>query len=310
MALYKIKDFDPNYRNHFDGDDVKDLDLYSGDQRIGSVDDVMVDEDGRFRYLVINTGGWFFGKKVLPPIGRTRIDYNARRVYAEGLTKEQVENLPEFSEDMKLDYDYEEQVRGVYRPTAGSAVMGGAAMGGVAAGSAERPVESRTGLNTPTPLDSTIGMYDRDSYRYEQEPNLFEMNERNHQNMRLYEERLIANKRREKAGEVAIGKHVETETARVSVPVERERVVVERTTPHSATPVDATDAAFQEGEVARVEVYEEVPDIHKEAFVREEVQVKKVVEQDTVEAEDQIRREQLDINRQGQPVVDERGNRI
>ena len=47
--------------------------------------------------------------------------------------------------------------------------------------------------------------------------------------IRLYEERLMVNKEREKAGEVAIGKRVETETASVSVPVERERIVVERT---------------------------------------------------------------------------------
>jgi len=36
--------------------------------------------------------------------------------------------------------------------------------------------------------------------------------------------------------------------------------------------------------VARIETYEETADIHKEAFVREEVKVKKVVEHETVEA--------------------------
>jgi len=36
--------------------------------------------------------------------------------------------------------------------------------------------------------------------------------------------------------------------------------------------------------VARIETYEETADIHKEAFVREEVKVKKVVDE-TVEAQ-------------------------
>jgi len=36
------------------------------------------------------------------------------------------------------------------------------------------------------------------------------------------------------------------------------------------------------------EIYEEKPEIHKEAFVREEVRVKKVVEQDTVEAQETL----------------------
>jgi stress response protein YsnF len=59
------------------------------------------------------------------------------------------------------------------------------------------------------------------------------MNEQEHQKLRLYEERLVANKIRRQTGEVAIGKRVETETARVSVPVEKERVVIERRTPEA-----------------------------------------------------------------------------
>jgi stress response protein YsnF len=38
----------------------------------------------------------------------------------------------------------------------------------------------------------------------------------------LYEERLVANKKTPSDREVVVGKHVETETARVSVPVEKE----------------------------------------------------------------------------------------
>jgi len=47
------------------------------------------------------------------------------------------------------------------------------------------------------------------------------------------------------------------------------------------------------GREAHVEIYEEKADIHK-AFVREEVKVTKVVEQETVEAET-LRREELDV---------------
>ncbi|MCZ0902230.1 DUF2382 domain-containing protein, partial [Microcoleus sp. HI-ES] len=76
--------------------------------------------------------------------------------------------------------------------------------------------------------------YDRNTYTYEQEPQLYQMNEREHHKFRLYEERLVAEKSRHKAGEVAIGKRVETETARVSVPTEKERVVIESITPEKA----------------------------------------------------------------------------
>lgn len=124
--------------------------------------------------------------------------------------------------------------------------------------------------------------------------------------MRLYQERLVANKTREKTGEVAIGKHVETETSRVAVPIEKERVVIERVTPTDAT-ATSTDAAFDNTtQTARVEVYEEAADISKEAFVREEVRVRKEVDRETVESEETLRREELDINTQGSPVVEKR----
>lgn len=123
----------------------------------------------------------------------------------------------------------------------------------------------------------------------------------------LYEERLIADKHRERTGEVIVGKHVETETARVSVPLEKERVVIEQVSTSSEA-VDPGSVRFGE-EVARVELYEEVPEIHKEAFVREEVNVKKIVERDTVSVEEQLRREELDIDTQGRPVVDGDPNR-
>jgi uncharacterized protein (TIGR02271 family) len=120
--------------------------------------------------------------------------------------------------------------------------------------------------------------------------------------VKLYEERLVVDKSREKTGEVAIGKHVETETARVSVPIEKERVVIERTTPGTETVVPG-DMAFQTGETMRVEVYEETPDIRKEAFVREEVSIRKEVDQETVTAQETLRREELEIDTEGRPVI-------
>lgn len=282
MPLHKIKDFDPNYQTHFQEQDVVSYDLYSGNDKVGSVDDILVDENGKFRYLVVNTGIWILGKKILLPIGLSRLSHSDRRVYVNGLTKEQVENLPEYHDSLTVDYDYEERLRGSYRQ------MGTAATTG-----------------------ATAASYDRNNYSYENESSLYGVNDTNHQNLRLYEERLIANKTRQKTGDVAIGKHVETETQRVSVPIEKERVVVERVT-HDGVNAAVTPGAdaFQDGEVARVEVYEETPEIHKEAFVREEVRVRKEVERETVEAEETLRREELDVTTEGRPVVDKNPDRL
>ena len=119
MALLKIKDFDPNYKETFGGYDLKGASVYSevSDEKIGSVDDLLVDEQGHFRYFIVDIGVWGFGKKVLLPVGRSQVDSEGKRVYALGFTKEQAEHLPEFSEDLKIDNNYEERVRGVYRPS-------------------------------------------------------------------------------------------------------------------------------------------------------------------------------------------------
>lgn len=277
MPLAKLADVYPNYKEKiFEGEDIKKYSVYSkeSEDKIGDVYDALIDEQGRFRYLVIDTGFWIFGKKVLLPTGRAKIDYGRNRVYTIGLTKEQAENLPKYDDDMTVDYDYEEQVRGVYRPTAGA---------------------------TPT----TAPSYDANSYRYDNEPELYDTNDDNHGRLKLYQERLVANKERNKAGEVAVGKRVETETAEVSVPVQKERVVIERTTPTSTKEVAVGEADFNGGEVARMEVYEETADIEKKAYVREEVSVTKQVKSDTVDARETVRREELTVDADGRPVVED-----
>ncbi|MGB3651826.1 MAG: DUF2382 domain-containing protein [Rivularia sp. (in: cyanobacteria)] len=122
-------------------------------------------------------------------------------------------------------------------------------------------------------------------------------------NVKLYEERLVADKERHKAGEVSIGKHVETETAKVAVPVEKERIVIERINSNNEKAVAPGSADFSGGEVAHVDIYEESAEIGKEAFVREEVKVRKEVEHETVQAQETLRREELDVDVDGKPEI-------
>ncbi|MGF1479343.1 MAG: DUF2382 domain-containing protein [Cyanophyceae cyanobacterium] len=270
--LARIKDYYPNYKDEvFGGEDIIGYSVYSdNNDKIGEVHDIIVDDTGRLRYFVIDTGFWVFGKKVLLPIGRAKTDFNQNRIYATGMTEEQAKNLPEYNENTALDYDYEERVRGAYR--------------------------------TPA-TQPTRTSYSRENYSYDYDPSLYDLNEADHSTLRLYEERLVANKNRYKAGEVAVGKRVETETAQVAVPVEKERVVIERTNPTDTTPVAPGSTDFREGEVARVEVYEETAEVNKQAFVREEVSVRKEVDRDTVTAKEQIRREELEVDVDGKPNV-------
>jgi uncharacterized protein (TIGR02271 family) len=292
MLLYKIEDFNPNYpQAAFDDDDIKGAEVYAGntDDKMGTIDTVLVDETGRFRYFVVETVSWIFGKKVLLPIALCRVDFKGRRVYATGLqSKDQVEKLPRYEHRTAVDYDYEEQVRGIYRTSTVEASV---------------PVEASLPLEGSVPVSRSHSVspqarnaaYDRDTYTYEREPELYQMNEQDHQKLKLYEERLVADKTRRKTGEVIIGKQVETKTVQLEVPVEKERVVIERTTPEYAGSRVTPDTAFKQQEMAHLEIYEETVNIKKQPFVREEVQVRKEVEQDTVETTDTVRREELDV---------------
>ncbi|HAA32819.1 MAG TPA: photosystem reaction center subunit H [Cyanobacteria bacterium UBA11369] len=287
MALYKLEDFNPNYRQDaFDGEDVKGLPVYAGktDEKIGTIHNVLVDETGRFRYFVIDTGFWIFGKKVLLPVGRCSVDVEYQRINAIGITsKEQAERLPEYDDSMTVDYDYEERVRGVYRTPTVEATL---------------PVEASPRVETAPVVSAPVAAaYDRNTYTYEHEPELYQMSDRDHQKFRLYEEKLIVDKSRRKTGEVTIGKRVETETVRTAIPVEKERVIIERTTPKAVdSPVFPDNTAFKEGNVAQMAIYEETADIKKQAFVREEVDVRKEVTRDTVEATETLRHEELDVD--------------
>ncbi|BAU62743.1 PRC-barrel domain-containing protein AvaK [Stanieria sp. NIES-3757] len=275
MALHKIEEFVPrDQQNKFEEINIKNYSVYAGttNEKIGSVYDVLVDDSGHFRYFVVDTGFWIFGKKVLLPIGQALIDSEQESVYALGIAnQEQAEALPEYNDDMVVDYDYEERVRRNYRS----------------------PQTSQT-------------TYQPDNYSYDRDAELYNLNERNGDTIKLYQERLIANKNRVRTGEVSIGKRVETETANVAVPVEKERVVVERHTPTERVQVAPGEANFQSGEVARMDVYEESANIEKQAFVREEVSVRKEVEQETVNAQEQIRREELEIDSDGKPIIEKK----
>lgn len=128
MALVKLDAFYPNHgKDAFGGHKLTNFSVYANDRddndqdKVGSVKDILVDEnDGTLRYFIVDTGPWVFGKKVLLPVGLANLNYDRERLYVRGLTKEQVENLPEFTDDLKIDNNYEERVRSSYRPLVSS----------------------------------------------------------------------------------------------------------------------------------------------------------------------------------------------
>ncbi len=84
----------------------------ASDGSIGKVDEATYDVGSS--YIVVDTGPWIFGKKVLLPAGLVeRIDTDGRVVYV-GLTKEQIKDAPEFDESTYRDESYRTSVGTYY----------------------------------------------------------------------------------------------------------------------------------------------------------------------------------------------------
>ena len=78
------------------GKEIAGYEVEAIDGSIGKVDAATYDVSGS--YVVVDTGPWIFGKKVMLPAGVIdRIDEEDERVYV-NRTKEQIKNAPELDE--------------------------------------------------------------------------------------------------------------------------------------------------------------------------------------------------------------------
>ncbi len=82
------------------------------DGSIGKIDDASAEIGSS--YLVVDTGPWIFGKKVMLPAGVIReIDAPEERVFV-NRTKDQIKNAPEFDDAMIGDDAYRSSLGSYY----------------------------------------------------------------------------------------------------------------------------------------------------------------------------------------------------
>jgi uncharacterized protein (TIGR02271 family) len=104
------------------------------------------------------------------------------------------------------------------------------------------------------------------------------------------EEELAAGTREREAGQLKVRKRVRTDRERIEVPTRHEEVSVER------VPVEgeATEAQIGDDEVV-VPVTEEEVVVEKRAVAKEEVRIRKDVVEDTEVVEEDVRREEVEV---------------
>lgn len=99
MDLWTHRDY-----NAWEGAELTGYGVEAMDGEIGSVDEATYEASGS--YVVVDTGPWIFGKKVMLPAGVIdRIATTERRVYV-NRTKDQIQNAPEFDEATFRDEGY------------------------------------------------------------------------------------------------------------------------------------------------------------------------------------------------------------
>ena len=89
------------------------------DGAIGKVDEATYEASRS--YIVVDTGRWIFGKKVLLPAGTIQqVDLESQTVFVDR-TKDEIKNAPEFDETTYRDEAYRSELAGYYYGHGGSA---------------------------------------------------------------------------------------------------------------------------------------------------------------------------------------------
>jgi hypothetical protein len=101
------------YRDETVGDiDLTGYTVEAVDGGIGKIDEATYDVGAS--YIVVDTGPWIFGKKVMLPAGVIdRIDTESETVYV-SVTKDDIKNSPEFDEDAVVDDEERRKRLGTY----------------------------------------------------------------------------------------------------------------------------------------------------------------------------------------------------
>jgi hypothetical protein len=94
------------------GTDVVGYEVEALDGSIDKIDEATYDAGSA--YIVVDTGPWIFGKKVMLPAGIIQsADHDDEKVFV-NRTKDQIKNAPEFDESVTADESYRTRLGSYY----------------------------------------------------------------------------------------------------------------------------------------------------------------------------------------------------
>ena len=110
--LWTYRDVDTLGVDMTRGVDLVGFEIEATDGGIGKVDEATYDVGES--YVVVDTGPWIFGKKVMLPASVIQwVDLDSQTVYVDH-TKDEIKDAPEFDENMYREEEYRSQLGSYY----------------------------------------------------------------------------------------------------------------------------------------------------------------------------------------------------
>jgi uncharacterized protein (TIGR02271 family) len=257
-------------------------------EKIGKVDDLFVDQTDQPEYIGVKMG--FLGtRSTLIPWEAVSATDDEGRAITVATDKETAKNGPTFDDDREITPEFEDEVYSYYDLSRSSSTDSSGSYGSYYS---EESTEAGTGGAGMTMGDTETGEFREHSATDEgvDQSRGDDLEDEDELRVKRSEEELAAGTREREAGQLKVRKRVRTDRQRIEVPTRHEEVSVER------VPVDgeATEAEIGEDEVV-VPVTEEEVVVGKRPVVKEEVRIRKDVVEDTETVEEDVRREEIEV---------------
>jgi uncharacterized protein (TIGR02271 family) len=259
--------------------------------KIGKVDDLFVDESDQPEYIGVKMG--FLGtSSTLIPWQLATVDETNGRIDV-SVDKETAKNGPAFDDDREITPEYENEVYSYYGL---QTAQGSQESGSYGSYYSEESTDAGTVGPGMSMGDTETGEFREHAITDEgvTQSQGDDLEDEDELRVQRTEEELAAGTREREAGALNVRKRVRTDREQIEVPTRHEEVSVERVPVEEGT---ATEAQIGEDEVS-VPVTEEEVVVEKRPVAKEEIRVRKDVVEDTEVVEEDVRREEVDVDDQ------------
>jgi uncharacterized protein (TIGR02271 family) len=253
-------------------------------EKIGKVDDLFLDENNQPEYFGVKMG--FLGtSSTLIPADITTVD-EERGFVEVSQSKDSVKNGPAFDDDREITPEYENEVRSYYGL-------------GTASGAEDRGTYANYSSGDPGAVGPGMREGDTETGEFRghaeddegvAQTSGSDLEDEDELRVQRTEEELVAGTREREAGQLKVRKRVRTDREQIEVPTRHEEVSVERVPLEG----EVSEADIGEDEV-RVPVTEEEVVVSKKPVAKEEVRIRKDVVSGTETVEEDVRREEIEV---------------